>query len=382
MSKPNSSMTVAQMKAYIREKKINHPEVRLGMKRGDMIAGLKKAGHWDDSKSEKKPPKTKNPAKKKAVPKGSHRMPDGSIMKDEDHKGALPKKESKNESPQRQETTKATTTDALFNMGMDISSMIGNLAKQEDGTYLASLPNILAYTTGDRRVYDEIYYKIHPPDKRPGHWDDYMVKYNLVGNILQDIVIFHPTTFSELWMGKASDTEIQKRNKKSSEMIQSLKPNPIYRFGPLSLNQVVDRRFFLSAELGEGRGRLDRFGTMHGPYKISGTLNGKNYKYLRSWKFGEMVGVSTRFGKLIPHFDDSQPSWWKMGTTELIEATKKKILKEFDSLPLKKMTKKQIQEKFNHNYPRERKEVSIARIRKDIVRFPRGKPLFYAKQDQ
>lgn len=135
MSKPNSSMTVAQMKAYIREKKINHPEVRLGMKRGEMIAGLKKAGHWDDSKSEKKPPKTKNPAKKtpakkKAVPKGSHRMPDGSIMKDEDHKGALPKKESKNESPQRQETTKATTTDALFNLGTDISSMIGSALAQ------------------------------------------------------------------------------------------------------------------------------------------------------------------------------------------------------------------------------------------------------------
>jgi len=131
MSKPNSSMTVAQMKAYIREKKINHPEVRLGMKRGDMIAGLKKAGHWDDSKSEKKPPKTKNPAKKtpakkKAVPKGSHRMPDGSIMKDEDHKGAPPK----NESPQRQETTKATTTDALFNLGTDISSMIGSALAQ------------------------------------------------------------------------------------------------------------------------------------------------------------------------------------------------------------------------------------------------------------
>jgi len=126
MVKPNSSMTVAQMKAYIREKKVNHPEVRLGMKRGDMIAGLKKAGHWDDSKSEKKPPKTKNPAKKtpakkKAVPKGSHRMPDGSIMKDSD----MPKKApAKNESPQRQETTKATVTDALLNMGGDMSAMI------------------------------------------------------------------------------------------------------------------------------------------------------------------------------------------------------------------------------------------------------------------
>ena len=91
MPKPNSSSTLAEMKAYVREHKVNHPEVRLTMKRGEMIAGLKKAGHWDGSMSKKQPPKTKNPAKKKAVPKGSHRMPDGSIMKDKD----MPKKSKK-----------------------------------------------------------------------------------------------------------------------------------------------------------------------------------------------------------------------------------------------------------------------------------------------
>jgi len=93
MQKPNSSSTLAQMKAYVRENKVNHPEVRLTMKRGEMIAGLKKAGHWDGSMSKKQPPKTKNPAKKSkvAVPKGSHRMPDGSIMKDKD----MPKKSKK-----------------------------------------------------------------------------------------------------------------------------------------------------------------------------------------------------------------------------------------------------------------------------------------------
>lgn len=65
MPKPNSSFTVAQMKTYIREKKLNHPEVRLGMRRGEMIAGLKKAGHWDNSKSKVRPPKTKKPTRKK-----------------------------------------------------------------------------------------------------------------------------------------------------------------------------------------------------------------------------------------------------------------------------------------------------------------------------
>jgi len=135
MPKPNSSMTVSQMKAYIRQHKVNHPEVKLGMKRGDMIAGLKKAGHWDNSESKTRPPKTKKPAKK-AVPKGSHRMPDGTIMKD----SAMPKKApakkapAKNKSPQRQETTKkkevkkapakGTTTDALFNLPFDVGGMI------------------------------------------------------------------------------------------------------------------------------------------------------------------------------------------------------------------------------------------------------------------
>ena len=100
MPKPNSSMSVAQMKAYIRENKVNHPDVKLGMKRGDMIAGLKKAGHWDNSQSKIQPPKTKKPAKKvpakkKAVPAGSHRMPDGTIMKDKD----MPKKAPAKKAP-------------------------------------------------------------------------------------------------------------------------------------------------------------------------------------------------------------------------------------------------------------------------------------------
>lgn len=49
MPKPNINSTVNQMKQYIREKKINHPDVRLGMRKAEMIKGLKKAGHWDAS---------------------------------------------------------------------------------------------------------------------------------------------------------------------------------------------------------------------------------------------------------------------------------------------------------------------------------------------
>jgi len=53
MPKPNVNSTVSQMKSYIREKKINHPAVRLSMRKPDMIKGLKKAGHWDASVKKK-----------------------------------------------------------------------------------------------------------------------------------------------------------------------------------------------------------------------------------------------------------------------------------------------------------------------------------------
>jgi len=62
MSKPNQNFTVKEMKDYIREKKINHPNVKLTMKRADMIAGLKSAGHWDEVDKVKK-------ARKKPAPK-------------------------------------------------------------------------------------------------------------------------------------------------------------------------------------------------------------------------------------------------------------------------------------------------------------------------
>ena len=62
MSKPNQNFTVKEMKDYIREKKINHPNVKLTMKRADMIAGLKSAGHWDEMDKVKK-------ARKKPAPK-------------------------------------------------------------------------------------------------------------------------------------------------------------------------------------------------------------------------------------------------------------------------------------------------------------------------
>jgi len=62
MPTPNQNSTVGEMKAYIRSKKLNHPLVRLGLKKADLIKGLKKLGHWSEAEKVKK---TRAPAKKK-----------------------------------------------------------------------------------------------------------------------------------------------------------------------------------------------------------------------------------------------------------------------------------------------------------------------------
>jgi hypothetical protein len=48
MPKPNQNMTVEQMKSYVRNHNLNHPDVKLGMRRAQLISGLKKAGHWNE----------------------------------------------------------------------------------------------------------------------------------------------------------------------------------------------------------------------------------------------------------------------------------------------------------------------------------------------
>jgi len=50
----NSNMTVAQMKDYIRQNKLNKPHLRLGMKRAELIAGFKKEGRWREVAKGKK----------------------------------------------------------------------------------------------------------------------------------------------------------------------------------------------------------------------------------------------------------------------------------------------------------------------------------------
>ena len=54
MPKPNQNSSVKEMKDYIRSKKLNHPLIRLGLKKAELVSGLKKLGHWDEVAKVKK----------------------------------------------------------------------------------------------------------------------------------------------------------------------------------------------------------------------------------------------------------------------------------------------------------------------------------------
>ena len=47
MPKPNAKFTLPELKSYVRTHKINKPEIRLTMNKSQLVAGLKKHGHWD-----------------------------------------------------------------------------------------------------------------------------------------------------------------------------------------------------------------------------------------------------------------------------------------------------------------------------------------------
>jgi hypothetical protein len=65
MVKPTAKSTVAQMKQYIRDNKLNKAPILLGMKRAELITHLRKMGHYD-SQHDKPSAKLPEP---KAVPK-------------------------------------------------------------------------------------------------------------------------------------------------------------------------------------------------------------------------------------------------------------------------------------------------------------------------
>ena len=86
MAKPTAKSTVSAMKDYIRENKLNKAPIRLGMKRDELIAGLRKLGHWD-AQHDGVAPRRKPPAPKK--PKAP--APKAPVRAIEDKKVPVPK---------------------------------------------------------------------------------------------------------------------------------------------------------------------------------------------------------------------------------------------------------------------------------------------------
>ncbi len=71
--KANQNMNVKQLKEVVRFHKLNKPHIKLGMKKADLIAGLKKEGHWIEKAKVKKT--TKAPVKKAPVKKAPVKKP-------------------------------------------------------------------------------------------------------------------------------------------------------------------------------------------------------------------------------------------------------------------------------------------------------------------
>ena len=60
-SKPSISKhsTLVEMKAFVRKHKLNHPSIKLGMKKAEMLAGLDKLGHINTDPRQKPTSKAK-----------------------------------------------------------------------------------------------------------------------------------------------------------------------------------------------------------------------------------------------------------------------------------------------------------------------------------
>ena len=59
MSKPNENSTLKEIKDYIRANKLNKPDIKLGLKKSELISILKKLGHWDSSVAKQKRTRSK-----------------------------------------------------------------------------------------------------------------------------------------------------------------------------------------------------------------------------------------------------------------------------------------------------------------------------------
>lgn len=87
MEKPHVNFTLAEMRDYIRQKKLNVKPITLNLSRAETIATLKKLGHWDDSVKKKK----RLPKDTKQFKKADRAIRSTTVSKDADVKKAFDK---------------------------------------------------------------------------------------------------------------------------------------------------------------------------------------------------------------------------------------------------------------------------------------------------
>tara|TARA_R110000823_G_scaffold310485_1_gene435430 strand:- start:1343 stop:2233 length:891 start_codon:yes stop_codon:yes gene_type:complete len=98
MAKAHSGMTLVQLKDYVKKHKLDKPQIKLSMGKADLIAGLKKHGHWDTTAKTAKPkapskPKAPKPQSVKEIKEAMKKIPSKSGHKDK------PKKEVQKKPP-------------------------------------------------------------------------------------------------------------------------------------------------------------------------------------------------------------------------------------------------------------------------------------------
>tara|TARA_R110002012_G_scaffold76687_4_gene193887 strand:- start:2256 stop:2822 length:567 start_codon:yes stop_codon:yes gene_type:complete len=124
MPKPNVNFSLTEIKEYIKMKGLDKPEIKLSMSRAQLVEGLKKHGHWDDSVEKTK--KTRVSKKPKAPPK--EKKPRGRPKGSKNKKGTKPKKLSKgqedflggiDDSPKKKAAPKKKPNRKTYYVGFD-----------------------------------------------------------------------------------------------------------------------------------------------------------------------------------------------------------------------------------------------------------------------
>jgi len=129
MPKPTISKhsTLVEMKAFVRKHKLNHPSVKLGMKKAEMLSALDKLGHINTE------PRQKPAPKKKAAPKPKFKIDQSKQPKQTPSQIKMSVKPSLNTKPIKPKPKKAggdTIAGQLLDLDMDVSKKIGEAVKQ------------------------------------------------------------------------------------------------------------------------------------------------------------------------------------------------------------------------------------------------------------